>query len=145
MDRSLVNADRNVTCSTGLHVASLKYARDCYGGQVLVVCKVNPKNVISVPIDYSGMKMRTCEYTVLEVLEDVSKPLVAPVYTPGVDTQVAAQKPRCCGEGACCSSAPNNYYDSLKAGGGKVKRITDDNHLHQQRDAKGHFIKKPRW
>jgi hypothetical protein len=144
MDRYLVNADRNQTCSSGLHVASLKYARDSYGGQVLVVCKVNPANVVSVPVDYNQEKMRTCEYTVLEVLEDTSKPLTPPVYNPGVDSQKAAQvdNHQCNGRGTCCIMS---VEEVRKATGAKVKRVTDDNHKRQKRDARGHFIPKRQW
>lgn len=141
MCRTMVNADRNQTCSTGLHVASLHYARDCYGGAVLVVCKVNPMNVVSVPVDYNQEKMRTCEYTVLEVLEDTSKALNTPVYTPGVDSQKEAQKqpdPQPLFE-------VGNFHNVAKELGVKVKRATDDNYKRQQRDAKGHFIKQPKW
>ena len=66
MPRNLVDCNPEVTCSTGLHVAARKYAEDFgnSGGKLLKV-SVNPKNVCSVPVDYEGMKMRTCEFTVL--------------------------------------------------------------------------------
>jgi len=65
MPRFAVVRDRNKTCESGLHVAAWQYLNS-YGGAKTVVCKVNPKNVISVPIDYSNQKMRVCEYTVLD-------------------------------------------------------------------------------
>ncbi len=63
--RNKVQDDPSVTCSYGLHVASLSYAKSMYGGQKMIVCKVNPKDVVSVPTDYNNTKMRVCEYTVV--------------------------------------------------------------------------------
>jgi hypothetical protein len=64
MVRNLVNDDRNVTCSSGLHVAAFQYANDFYSNGHLVEVLVNPKNVVSVPTDYNQQKMRVCEYKV---------------------------------------------------------------------------------
>lgn len=73
MDRSLVNPDPNQTCSHGLHVASYDYARNHYGqfgiqnSDILLEVKVDPKFVVSVPVDYNMQKMRVCEYIVMAV------------------------------------------------------------------------------
>ncbi|CAH9014235.1 putative protector from prophage-induced early lysis [Vibrio phage 277E43-1] len=66
MPRTLVDCDPERTCSAGLHVAAREYAENFKetGGRLLQVL-VNPKNVCSVPVDYDGMKMRCCEFTVL--------------------------------------------------------------------------------
>lgn len=53
------------TCSNGLHVGSYDYASSY--GTVVVEVKVNPKNVVSVPVDYDGQKMRVCEFEVLAI------------------------------------------------------------------------------
>lgn len=76
MKRFDVNPDRNQTCSTGLHVASLNYAKG-FSGDVLVEVLVDPVDVVVVPKDYNSEKMRTCGYTVLnEVkLEDEKRDL----------------------------------------------------------------------
>lgn len=71
MDRKLVNPDNNETCSTGLHVAAWQYAQD-FSGNVLVAVKVNPRDVVAVPVDYNRQKMRTCQY---KVFKRVKKPL----------------------------------------------------------------------
>jgi hypothetical protein len=62
MKRSDVDNDRSITCSRGLHVASFHYAKHEYGGDRLIMIKVNPKDVVSVPNDYNNQKMRCCEY-----------------------------------------------------------------------------------
>lgn len=69
MKREDVDADTNVHCSQGLHVGALAYSgpEGWYhnAGDRVVICKVNPKDVISVPNDHNGQKMRVCEYEVV--------------------------------------------------------------------------------
>lgn len=67
MPRSMVNCNPKQTCSEGLHCAAHQYASSFgIGSNRLMKVLVNPKNVCSVPEDYDGQKMRTCEFTVLE-------------------------------------------------------------------------------
>jgi hypothetical protein len=68
MPREKVDSNRNETCSTGLHVCSRSYLR-CYSGDRVVVVKVNPKDVVSVPADYGNAKMRVCRYEVISELK----------------------------------------------------------------------------
>ena len=35
----------------------------------VVLCEVDPSNVVSVPIDYNNTKMRVCEYKVIKEVE----------------------------------------------------------------------------
>lgn len=65
MDRDKVDADSSRTCSTGLHVAAYPYAKDFYSNGHLMEVKVNPFDVVSVPDDYNGQKMRVCKYEVV--------------------------------------------------------------------------------
>lgn len=67
MPRTHVDDNPEETCSRGLHVASKEYASTY--GDILVQVKVCPSNIVSVPNDYHGQKMRTCEYTVLSEVE----------------------------------------------------------------------------
>lgn len=67
MKRSGVDDDPHRTCSTGLHVASFEYANDFYTGGVLLTVLVNPRDVVSVPVDYHNQKMRCCEYAVIGI------------------------------------------------------------------------------
>ena len=70
MARDQVNADRNQTCSSGLHVAAYQYASTfptVARTVPLVEVKVNPRDVVSVPIDYNAQKMRCCRYEVIRV------------------------------------------------------------------------------
>jgi hypothetical protein len=72
MPRETVVDDPTQSCGPGLHVGGLKYARlDFMSGQGrIVLVKVDPKDVVSVPLDYSSAKCRTCKYT---VTDDFSK------------------------------------------------------------------------
>ena len=69
MPRNEVNEDPNITCSYGLHVCSQGYLPHYGGGGRTVLCKVNPRDVVSVPKDYNDSKMRTCAYTVITEVE----------------------------------------------------------------------------
>ena len=68
MPRHMVNEDPTQTCSAGLHVCAKSYLAH-YGtasGNRVVRCKVHPKDVVSVPIDYNNAKMRCSAYLVVD-------------------------------------------------------------------------------
>lgn len=67
MDRSLVDDDKDRTCSNGLHFCSRDYLTS-FGGSQIVILKINPADVVSIPSDYNNTKGRTCRYQVLDVL-----------------------------------------------------------------------------
>jgi hypothetical protein len=58
-----VDDDRTKHCSHGLHCGSLDYARGFTSK--LIVVKVNPADVVSVPSDCSCQKCRVSKYTVV--------------------------------------------------------------------------------
>ena len=62
--RESVDDNPDNTCSYGLHVGGYEYAKDF--GPKLVLVKVNPKDVVAVPNDYNGQKMRVCRFEVLK-------------------------------------------------------------------------------
>jgi hypothetical protein len=71
-----VDDNRDNHCSFGLHVGSLDYARGFARGSVVVV-KVNPKDVVSVPTDYNCQKCRVSAYKVVSVFEqEIKAPVV---------------------------------------------------------------------
>lgn len=69
MIRSNVDDNPNHHCSKGLHVGSLEYVR-WYGGDSgtnrVVIVKVDPADVVSVPLDHECQKVRCTGYTVLQ-------------------------------------------------------------------------------
>jgi hypothetical protein len=62
-DRAKVCNNPNQSCAKGLHVGSYSYARN-WGYRVVLV-KVNPKDVVSVP-NHDCEKMRVCGYWVIK-------------------------------------------------------------------------------
>lgn len=70
MPRSEVDANRHNTCSRGLHFCSREYIGDMsYGGRRLMVIKINPRDVVSIPSDYNNSKGRCCKYYFLEEIK----------------------------------------------------------------------------
>lgn len=63
LPRNKISDDPNTPCHYGLHVGALQYAAG-FGSRV-VICKVDPADVVCVPFDYSSQKMRVCRYEVV--------------------------------------------------------------------------------
>lgn len=84
VSRNDVDDNNSKTCSHGLHVASFQYARYVYGNQSenpLVICAVDPADVVAVPSDYNEQKMRVCRYQVLDIApEEEIKDLLFEFY-----------------------------------------------------------------
>lgn len=68
MPRSEVNDNELVACSTGLHAGTFSYASSFAQGRLLLV-KINPRDVVSVPADSNDQKIRCSRYTVLTEIE----------------------------------------------------------------------------
>ena len=71
MERNDVDDNRNVTCSDGLHFAAYGYASTWAGridgvNRKLMLMKVHPRDVVSIPIDYNNQKGRCCYYEVVD-------------------------------------------------------------------------------
>jgi len=81
MDRNKVDDDPNRTCSRGLHVGNFEYSGSPSGDRRVVICKVHPKDVVAIPVDYDAAKMRVCEYEVVGEVEKSTK-MVSTVATP---------------------------------------------------------------
>jgi len=79
MNRQDVDDNCNNTCSTGLHFCSLNYLGS-FGssGDPVVILKIDPKDVVSIPVDYNNTKGRCCKY---EVVGLYTQPLTASVET----------------------------------------------------------------
>lgn len=69
MERNEVDDDQNRTCSTGLHFCSREYLNH-FGGERIVIVKINPRDVVSIPTDYDNSKGRACRY---EVVDEIDK------------------------------------------------------------------------
>lgn len=64
MPRNMVNDDKDQTCSDGLHFCSEGYLSS-YGGETVLIVKVNPADVVSIPSDYKETKGRAWRYEII--------------------------------------------------------------------------------
>lgn len=72
MARNEVDEDPNRTCSAGLHVCSYDYLPAFGNGpwEAVVVVKIDPADVVAIPIDYNNAKMRVCKYEVVDTVNN---------------------------------------------------------------------------
>lgn len=98
LPRASCNTNRDQTCSTGLHFCSQQYLNQFSGARIVIV-KVNPRDVTSIPSDYHDTKGRACTYEIISELTDGQKEtalaknvLTEAVYAPPKKS-VAAVKP----------------------------------------------------
>lgn len=68
MPRTNVAHDPSTACSRGLHVGTFRYASSWAQGAMLE-CHVNPRDVVSVPTDGGGEKVRVCRYIIAGALD----------------------------------------------------------------------------
>lgn len=86
INRGKVSKNREDHCAAGLHVGAFDYAKDYGGinldddegggGNRLMICKVNPRDVVSVPSDARCQKLRCCRYEVVSEFQDLFKTVV---------------------------------------------------------------------
>lgn len=71
MARNSVDEDPNRTCSYGLHVCSFEYLASYSStpDDRVVICKIDPADVVAIPKDYNNTKMRVSRYEVVGELE----------------------------------------------------------------------------
>lgn len=91
MPRNMVDEDYERDCSHGLHVGALDYVVQYghfvkgealrEGGNRLLIVKVNPADVVSVPKYENHPKVRVSKYVVVSEITDVVKELEKVVYT----------------------------------------------------------------
>lgn len=78
MPRSEVDDDPNNTCSSGLHFCAYSYVNSFSGlDDRLVLVKINPADVVSIPNDYGNAKARCCRY---KVVSEINAPLKKTVW-----------------------------------------------------------------
>ncbi len=82
MERYNVDDNKDNTCSTGLHFCSKDYLNH-FGGERVVIVKINPRDVVSIPSDYNATKGRACRY---EVVGEVDADKVDTAFTRTVQS-----------------------------------------------------------
>lgn len=73
MKRTEVDPFRDNTCSSGLHFCSKDYLPNFSSHDSthrILILKVNPKDVVTIPSDYNNTKGRACRYFVVGELND---------------------------------------------------------------------------
>lgn len=115
VERNNVDDNRNVHCSFGLHVGSLDYARGF--APVVLVVKVNPKDVVSVPTDYSCQKCRVSSYTVESIFEKEIVHAVVDKDNKPVESQVTKEKNQKNEEYTVLKQKITNYLEKKKKEG----------------------------
>jgi hypothetical protein len=85
IERNFVDDDREKACSYGLHVGSLGYSGPqgwFYSegsGDKIIIVKVNPRDIVSIPNDANEEKLRVCRYEVINNFKEAySAPLTSP-------------------------------------------------------------------
>jgi hypothetical protein len=118
MPRNAVCDDADVGCSFGFHAGSYEYAKNfgC-GNSRLVIVKINPADVVSVPKDCDCQKLRTSRY---EVVKDFERVYRSPLNTEFTSCEAEEDWDEEAGES--CENKNCNY--------------------HNLRDSKGRFMRK---
>ena len=74
MPRNQVSDNPNSLCSSGLHFCSIGYlSKFGLHDDPIVILKINPADVVSIPNDSNGEKGRCCKYEVVGILDDINK------------------------------------------------------------------------
>lgn len=107
MDRNGVDDNPDSHCSTGLHFCSESYLGSFGSSRdPVMILKISPADVVSIPTDYNGAKGRCCKYEVVaQVVGDAKTafasavngdyaPKVAPAPVPQWPFSEPAQAPR---------------------------------------------------
>lgn len=97
MPRNKISDDPKEACHYGYHVGALRYAQS-FGDDTrrIVICRVDPADVVCVPYDSNAEKMRVCKYEVIgnygsqlpsttfKVKDEAPAPVQAPAKAPPV-------------------------------------------------------------
>lgn len=76
MRRNGVCDNADLGCSSGFHAGSHEYAKGyASGGGNLMIVKIDPADVVSVPHDCDCQKLRTCKYEVVSLHQHIDTPL----------------------------------------------------------------------
>lgn len=117
LPRNKVDDRSEVTCSHGLHFCSHAYLPHYHGGDGRVLLlKINPRDVVSIPTDYGNAKGRACAYLILDELKGDAR--------QGIETHNVIPQPVVIDTNDVNQS--NDYKDGYAAGykDGRGKKAT---------------------
>ena len=149
--RERCDEDSRNTCSSGLHMGSLEYAKNWQSGRGrVIIIRTNPKDVTAIPEEVGAPKLRCCR---VEVLADYKGE--EPVTLYGSDDE---DKELCCNSCCDCGDDLQDYeFDDVE----KLESIAEIRDLHGRvlaevcdspdipkqnliRDSKGRFTAPPK-
>lgn len=114
MERNEVDDNKDITCSQGLHFCSISYLPQfgSYSGDDrVVILKINPRDVVSIPSDYNNAKGRACRYEVIgELAVAPEKAFVKSVQSAAVGNEPPAPRGSLLSKSAV---AANQDYDKF--------------------------------
>lgn len=118
MERNRVDDDSGSYCSTGLHFCAESYLSH-FGSSdnPVMILKINPADVVSIPADYNGAKGRCCKYVVVgQVQGNASES-----FTSVVDSDYSADEPENTETESGETESQSDLYDLVRLHGGKVE------------------------
>ena len=141
MPRNEVDDEANNTCSNGLHFCSQEYLPHFGSGSGssdrIVIVKINPRDVVSIPTDYNNAKGRACRYEVISELGvDPSQAFNKPVQETATGHRVqnavpTGDTPFKHGYNDGYNAGPQytsyHYHDAVAYSEGYNKGVTDRN------------------
>jgi hypothetical protein len=135
MARNEVDDNKDQTCSTGLHFCSESYLQHFGGSDSrVVILKINPADVVSIPSDYNNSKGRACRYEVIGEIgnnPDDAVEFDKPVQTTANSIYVPEPK---IGATEFYQGYSDGYYGNAYTGYGKKYAEGYDKGITAQRD-----------
>lgn len=135
MPRNMVDEDSSRTCSAGLHVCSYDYlahfSRD--NDDRVVICEINPADVVSIPADYNNTKMRVCKYTVIGEVEDYKESEILNNSFISTNDMFPDQEKNNNDWSDICTGSNDDLEDdeSSKNVGKSIQKALEEGNLHQ--------------
>jgi hypothetical protein len=71
MPRRKVNDDFMVGCSDGFHAGSLNYVTTVWTSNKQIIVKIDPADVVSIPLECECQKIRCCKYEVVSEFKNL--------------------------------------------------------------------------
>ena len=136
MPRNMVDEDSSRTCSAGLHVCSYDYlahfSRD--NNDRVVICEINPSDVVSIPADYNNTKMRVCKYTVIGEVEDYKESEILNNSFISTNDMFPDQEKNNNDWSDICTGSIDDLEDdeSAKNMGKSIQQALEEGNLHQE-------------
>lgn len=122
MERFNVDDNKDNTCSTGLHFCSKEYLNN-FGGERIVIVKINPRDVVSIPSDYNATKGRACRY---EVVGEIDADKADQAFTRSVQSN--GYRPQ------VMKTGTSAFYQGYTAGFNGIYNATDDKYGRERLD-----------